>query len=189
MSSISPLPNILFLDIDDVLMGDCPKNDVLEKKLHELFPDKPDYRCKYCLCTFEDQSTLSHFFSTEAVGSLHSLIERVNNLKIVVSSSWRQNRNVKTLQEILKVHSFSQHIIDRTPDLPFPSNRGREIAAWRKQNPEHNQYVILDDWDHGLSVHHPHNFVEVDAAKLLTEADCEKAYKILTSKDALRLES
>lgn len=185
MNAISPLPNILFLDIDDVLMGDYPEeNDELEKKIHELFPDKQDYKCGYWLITFEEQSAVSHLFSPQAVGNLHRLIERVDNLKIVVSSSWRQKRDVKTLQEILKVHSFSQHIIDRTPDMPF-GNRGREIAVWHEQNPGHNRYAIFDDRDQGISAYHPQNFVKVDPEKLLTEADCEKAYEILMTKGAL----
>lgn len=97
---------------------------------------------------------------TEKIKLLNNLIEDTG-AKVVVSSSWRHNRTVEQLQEVLDYRGFKGEIIGKTPALYFQNTedykgysvpRGCEIKAWLEMNKgilnekiSKVKYVILDD--------------------------------------------
>lgn len=183
MTAIIPKATI-FLDIDGVLAPiPYPPDEELDQKVAELFPNKPiPKRYGWGFFSKEDLTVISHsYFSEAAVQNLEKLIQRVQEVaqcRIVISSSWRLCGNLDEVKEMLKKHSFCQHIIDKTPDLLF-RGRGLEISSWLNENKALENYAIFDDCDYGVFRDHRRNFVHVDREKLLTEQDCEKAYQIL----------
>lgn len=70
------------------------------------------------------------------------------NLKVVVSSTWRQRYDVPL---ILLTHGFNGefHKDDKTP-VTFNRSRGQEIREWLEEHPEIIRYIIIDDTDDGL---------------------------------------
>lgn len=197
--------NVLFLDIDDVLIGEYPTVEVRREKLKELMPEH-DYKPGRWNFSAEEFTAVSHFFDPKALTYLHRLIkkvQRVADLQIVVSSSWRIAGDLACVKGMLKKHEFSKHIVDKTPthfeiEQSMEQNlisyeeyiskkfheycRGTEIAYWLDRNRNQwDNYVILDDFDFGLSRKHPKNFVHV-SEELLTKNDCNDAYRILMDK-------
>ena len=65
--------------------------------------------------------------------------------KIVISSSWKVDPYARVRLETAGI----QNIIDCTPNLIFTAgddySRGMEIAAWLKDHPSVENYVIVDD--------------------------------------------
>lgn len=68
---------------------------------------------------------------------------------IVLTSTWRL---VSDWRETIKLCGLALTVIDRTPHMPAPPGkgieyceRGKEIAAWLKDNQPIEKYVILDD--------------------------------------------
>lgn len=122
-------------------------------------------------------------------------VERLNTLvkntgaKVVVSSTWRLNRSIKELQEVLDRNGFQGEVIGKTEDLRTYDGgsyilRGNEILKWLEQhdaksfNSDHINYVILDD-DSDMLLWQKDNFVQTDAYCGLTPNDVWRATKIL----------
>jgi hypothetical protein len=77
-------------------------------------------------------------------------LQEVTGAVVVLSSTWRLERNWKAMMRRNGVVG----IIDRTPDLPGHS-RGEEIEAWLALNPHVKIYAVLDDQNDMLP-HQPH---------------------------------
>lgn len=71
------------------------------------------------------------------------------NLKVVISSTWRQRYDVPL---ILLTHGFngSFHEDDKTPQHFGNRSRGQEIRDWLEEHPEVTRYIIIDDSEDGL---------------------------------------
>lgn len=87
----------------------------------------------------------------EAVQRLARLVDAVG-AKIVVSSTWRKNRTVERLIELLKDAGYpgDPPVIGKTPVLWRNEKgerleRGHEIQQWLDENPGVESFVILDD--------------------------------------------
>ena len=63
---------------------------------------------------------------------------------VVVSSTWRYDKTVAELQEILESAGFTGCVLDKTPIGAPGANRGEEIAAWLAEHAV-GGYVIIDD--------------------------------------------
>jgi hypothetical protein len=63
---------------------------------------------------------------------------------VVVSSTWRYDKTVAELQEILAAAGFTGRVMDKTPVGPAGANRADEIAAWLAEHAV-GGYVIIDD--------------------------------------------
>ncbi len=209
MASLTPVcppqepVSIIFLDVDGVLFSEISPSTKAKiiKKINELFEKKGGGFTK-----MEWGIAQSHFFSKAAVGNLMKLIERVSKVSrvvIVISSSWKLAGTVEELRDrIFAIAPFSKLIIDKipandeqrkekgeTPLSPIAKQkygfileaRGEQIDFWLRENYDKvpiKSFVILDDQDDGISERYPHNFVSIK--QLLSEADVDKAYKILT---------
>lgn len=172
--------SVIFLDIDGVLFDD-PSRHPIQKQAIKLFSPGINYS-NFMSIHYDTAAT--YFFKPAAVANLNHLIQKTN-AKVVLSSNWRENRTQSQLKELFAKHSFSNVIIDKTPDEVIEvstfTGRAKEINAWLLNHPEITSFVILDDYDKGLSVGYPNNFVLVDWRSLLTMEDVEKAIKIVNS--------
>lgn len=109
---------VVFLDIDGVLNN------------KEFLKDRDDLQ----VC---DPKNVKNF---------NKIVEEIDDLKIVVSSSWRIGRSLEELIEILREKDVKGEIIDKTPDMTakFDATRSNEIQAWLNGN-DVDKFVILDD--------------------------------------------
>ncbi len=64
----------------------------------------------------------------------------LTNAQVVLSSSWRYTRKAQSLRELLIENGI---VTDVTPFLQ--NKRGLEIKLWLKNNPDVDDFVILDD--------------------------------------------
>jgi hypothetical protein len=149
---------ILFLDIDGVL------NSYRSCFATGNFPHKP--------------SELEHF-DMIAVGLIRKVCEETNT-KIVLSSTWRMNKNWVELKDTLNLP-----IIDRTP-VHYSSirdgQRGEEVREWLTQHPEVKQYAIVDDGNDFLLEQQPY-FVKTDFAEGLSYKNYLQLKEILDGKN------
>lgn len=82
-------------------------------------------------------------FSPSTCKNLNSLLKKVPDLKIVVSSAWRMH-GLKYCKAILKKNGInSEKVIDITGNEP--GVRGHQIQCWLDRNPGVTNMVIIDD--------------------------------------------
>ena len=131
------------------------------------------------------------------------LVKRIvdaTDAKIVITSSWRRF----TLEDTIKsITDTSSPHVGENPFVPIEAvigvtarmygfkysdpkkhysiPRGVEIERWINEHPEVEQYVILDD-DCDMLYYQRNNFVHTDTYNGISEADVEKAIKILNKK-------
>lgn len=77
------------------------------------------------------------------VQRLNYICESVQDLKIVISSSWRAN--MEDLEKQMKEQGFKYwdtYIIGKTPHIEF---RGQEIQSWIASNNFQGNYLVIDD--------------------------------------------
>ncbi len=194
-------PFIIFLDIDGVIYN-TPDQDGVFKKTAELFPNEErPYNNRLC------SIAASYFFNKEALQNLDYIInemEKIAQVGIVISSSWRENRTVEDLKNtIFGIHNFARYIIDKTPEslpekdiaLYCPSERHLEkyssrcrasqIQYWLKQYPEITNFAVLDDDEyHHLAECFAEKFFQTKVRSLLTQEIAENIVQ-----QALSLES
>jgi hypothetical protein len=131
--------NILFLDVDGVLSSKqhflatkdakTPPADTLSDA--DLFIMKRDTNKNNMWC-------------------LGYILEKVPDLKIVISSSWRLHYSIESFEELFKIYGLDgDRIIGKTPKK-LSSTRANEIHFWLddfvndKENPM-PRWVALDD--------------------------------------------
>lgn len=197
---------VIFLDVDGVLIGSRdidPLATSIRSKLVELFGEKEERYRGYS--ELQWRIAASYFLDSAAVERLERLIRLASDqmeVVIVLSSSWRMDGDLSQIQsQMFAGREFAKWIVDKTPDedwwrrrrgeealspvclakYGFPlGTRGAEIDFWLRENREKwdiEGFVILDDWDSGISKRFSDRFVKVES--VLTEEDVEKAYRIL----------
>jgi hypothetical protein len=186
--TISSIPetSIVFLDIDGVLLRLFYKgDDTINQQASALFPGAQG---RFTRRQFAIAAT--SLFYTEAVANLRTLIHKVQNTAIVISSNWRIDWTPRQLQEILSMHKFSHYIWDTTPlgsdpnywhptEIDVLEDHVDEIALWLKTHP-FRRFVIYDDsFSQKFKLRFPHNYVQVDPSKLLTQDDVRRGCEIL----------
>lgn len=136
--------------------------------------------------------------SPDNIKFLNELIENTG-AKVVVTSTWRLNRTVEELQEILARNGFVGEIVGKTIDMRRGEDsdcilRGNEILQWMKAHPvelgcayyDYKDYVILDD-DSDMLYWQKDNYIHVDPYCGLTPWCIYKAKKLLNGKyDSLK---
>lgn len=155
---------VIFLDFDGVLnsaasfvMEDRKRKGQRKKVKEELGPINQTL-CHVCTSNF--QLILDHF----------------PEVKIVISSTWREMFNLEWLQNKLQSYGIdSSRVIDKTP-VRYSGIRGQEISMWLEDHPEVTKFVIIDDnqigngyeeqgvvikttWDTGLTLEHVHKTI------------------------------
>lgn len=115
---------------------------------------------------------------SKAVEILNTILNRVEDCYIVVSSTWRLNSNVSRLKEILfGLGENVNRIIDLTPVLACSYERGHEISKWLSENEKVKSFVILDD-DNDMGELLPF-LVQTEWKIGLTSELADKAVKLL----------
>lgn len=115
---------LIFLDIDGVL------NSRQSSAYYSRLPEELEN--EYTLCPI-------------AISNLRHILEKHPDCHLVISSTWRKSRSLKTLKEIFDYYEISKEkVISKTPILD--TLRGVEIHKWLQESkikPTH--FVILDD--------------------------------------------
>lgn len=115
-------------------------------------------------------------FSQAAVKNLNDLLDKVPDLNIIISSSWR-HRGLNFVKNMLKQAGVNAcRVIDRT-DLTDSDDRGHHIERWIEDNSP-DAFVVLDDKADmaGILDH----LVQTNPHVGLTSADTKKALDILS---------
>ena len=172
---------VIFLDIDGVLNSE----DLRIRRRHEdnSFDDKK----KPYIYDFVDEN---------AVNIIVKLCKQYN-VGIVISSSWRLYTLEDTMeyfhQERNKMfHPLLPYVIDITPHIYFytevefydeffddkEDERGKEIQQWLNDNPNVEEYCILDDCNNMLENQQSH-LILINSCHGLTEDYIDKIKSIL----------
>ncbi len=158
-------PFAIFLDIDGVLYRNLFDGSAI-RKAKELFPKEKKYTNYLC------SIGASHLFDRRSVQNLNEIIDKIEklfNVVIIISSNWREGRTVAQLRDtIFKVHKFSNYIVDKTSEGVYGS-RYKEIRAWLDEHSKIQKFIILDDWDGGLSKEFPEQFFRTNVEELLSD--------------------
>lgn len=162
-------PPLIFLDIDGVLNGNTYWG-TLKKGEPRTENDQID---------------------PKAVELLNQLCFAFDpDVRVVVSSTWRMNREIDELQAILDSRGFKGTVIGKTDDLRYgdygyATVRGNEVYKWIKDHPElvgqyynYDRYVIFDD-DSDFLYNQRHHLILTDGWSGLTPKDIFIAKKIL----------
>lgn len=144
--------NIIFLDIDGVLNSDH-HHSILIGKYWGIDPYHVDI--------------------------LKTILEAIPDVKIVLTSTWREHREYKQVfLDVLKENKLDQYYLDDTIIIPRKFSeythvkRNDEILQWLEEHTVDN-YVIVDDY-YGIYLD---NFIEIDP---ITGLDIEYIPKIVS---------
>lgn len=114
---------VLFLDFDGVLNSEASFRLEIRKGTEHVY------------------DTLSEI----ACSNLQQVLEKVPDLRIVVSSTWRLLHSMDELRTILRRYGVDDtRVVDTTPGV-LSGHRGREISLWLLIHPEVEKFVIVDD--------------------------------------------
>lgn len=173
-----PKMTVIFLDFDGVLNSEgsflYEENRRKRWKEQGVGGKVMETLCNVCTSNFQE------------------ILYRYPDVKIVISSTWREFFDIPWLKEKLEsYHIDSSRVIGVTPvDKVWGGNRGVEIATWLNEHPEVNHYIIIDDNDWGITSVHPRSlFVQTSwMGGGLTSEKMEEAIMKLSSKYRKALE-
>jgi hypothetical protein len=118
-------------------------------------------------------------FSKAACSHVNTLLHKVPDLRIVISSAWRHH-GIDYCRKALQEHGIDPiRVIDTTPlnEEIGRFDRNKEIKTWLEAHPEIVHFVILDDYFSMPSFRN--KFVKTNQYVGFTEADLQKALEIL----------
>lgn len=173
------LQRYLFLDIDGVLNTMSYSNYLIDHDEDDVDED-------------------GALFDPKAVTNLANIINKIPDVKIIISSTWRlrgwewMNRlwvkrqlpeTIYSFTPVLEVVCFVDIINRKDTTSVYPiGTRGLEINEWLRNNASLNpfsyKYVILDD-DKDLLLRQQANFIHTDPYYGITKDDVLMALKIL----------
>lgn len=82
-------------------------------------------------------------FSKSSCKNLNSLLKKMPDLKVVISSAWRAH-GLDYCKKVLKHNGVdTKNVIDVTGNES--GNRGNQIQCWIDRNPGVTAFVIIDD--------------------------------------------
>ena len=167
---------VLFLDFDGVL-NSRQSQTFWEKRRDQQFWENQMYS------SWEGslKEYLANEFCPIALSNIEELVDRVPDLRVVISSTWRLGETVETLKKILSpANHLATAVIDVTPSLR--GSRGTEIQAWLDAHPEVTHYVIVDD-DPDMLESQKQNFVKTSSLHGFQYGDLLWAQRILGVKN------
>lgn len=118
----------------------------------------------------------------KAINNLNSICEKIPNLRIVISSSWRQKHSLDVLRKAFtkKGFKYSNIVVDITEDSGNKKTRGEEILSYVRSTQLYN-YVVLDD-EVSVKKLHPNNSVITKMENGLTESHVTLILEVLRDK-------
>jgi hypothetical protein len=120
-------------------------------------------------------------FDKTCMINLEYLLNKVTDLKIVVSSAWRKN-GLDSVRNTLKENGIDpRKVIDITGDEQSEDekdHRGYQVECWLKRNPEVKSFAIVDDNTDFVPL--KNKLVKTSPHKGLTQANVEKLIEILS---------
>ena len=128
---------------------------------------------------FPDPSRSGDFHRPACI-NLEMLLNKVPELRIVVSSSWR-TLGLEAVRDILKTNGIDpRKIISITGHEKSTSekdHRGYQVEIWLRENPEVKEFAIVDDKSDFVPL--IHKLVKTDRYVGLTQRNVEKILEIL----------
>lgn len=122
----------------------------------------------------------SGLFDKQTCINLEFVLNRVPDLKIVISSSWR-TYGLEVMRDFLSSNGIDpRRIIDVTGHEQSTDNkdhRGFQVECWLKRNPSVKKFVILDDESDFVPL--KHKLVKTDKYAGLTQLAAEKVLDLL----------
>lgn len=120
-------------------------------------------------------------FYKPAMINLEFLLNKIPDLKIVVSSAWRKN-GLESVRNTLKENGVDpRKVIDITGDEQSKDkkdHRGYQVECWLDRHPEVKHFAILDDKSDFVPLRH--KLVKTSSYEGLTQAKVEKVIEILS---------
>lgn len=108
---------------------------------------------------------------------LYNALCKEFKLHPVITSTWRVNHTISSLQKIFTKQGIITPIYDVTPIL-YDEGRGAEIEHWLFNN-THNKFVVIDDHVRDLITFGIPNVIKCDGRFGFTQEEYDKARKIL----------
>lgn len=160
--------NILFLDIDGILNN--KQHFMMLKELPKV--SGADTLNDADLFTMKRDTNKMNFWC------LKYILDNVPDLKIVISSSWRNYYSIEQFKELFTIYGLDgERIIDKTPKK-FSSERIHEIHMWQDDHKDIKKWVALDDHEiYTLEDPDKQNEVLTDSWVGLTMPDAIKIIK------------
>jgi HAD domain in Swiss Army Knife RNA repair proteins len=132
-----------------------------------------------CLNLYPNPSR-SGRFDKEACFNLEMLLNKVPDLKIVISSSWR-TYGLEAVRDILASNGIDpRRVIDTTgheESEDHRDHRGFQVEKWLGRHPSVKQFVILDDNDDFVPL--LDKLVRTNKTVGLTQSNVEKILTVL----------
>lgn len=173
---------IIFLDIDGVVQPEYNRQRFekpLDNEHKQLINENPDI---YTNLNKYDIGAARYDWHPEAIEYLRILCEECE-AKIVISSEWRRSHTLLQMKTLFGFHNLSQEIIDFTAILEYTATRLTEIQQYLEEQPEIENFVIIDDSFYNTFVNAlPYNFVYSDS-DYIKESHFVRAKNILSGKE------
>lgn len=131
--------------------------------------------------TRTDEPRSHHYLSNTCIENLNLIIDKIKNVKIVLSTDWRKYYSLNELRKILVRAGlkYPSNVVDVTPLIEYQI-RGNEIEQWLSKNNKVDSFVILDDHDDmGKYIN---RLILTDPNYGLTQKDALNALSILHDK-------
>lgn len=113
--------------------------------------------------------------------NLEMLLNKIPDLKIVVSSSWR-TYGLEAVRDVLKSNGIDpRRVIDITgheESKDTRDHRGFQVESWLKRHPKVKSFAIIDDNSDFKPLHD--NLVQTNKNSGLTQSNVEKLLEILS---------
>lgn len=144
------MDNFLFLDADGVF--NTIENKLLSKDNRQLNIDG---------CVFP-----TIYYKPQLVRNINALCDRYN-LKVVFSSTWRQDYELPYMKQLFKYIGFTCQLVDYTTTENLPHDienndlRGLQIQQWLEKN-IYADYIVIDDMFGAGGYQHADRFIHVD---------------------------
>ena len=176
------------LDFDGLLNNE---KELIRRTKNKTYPNYTDLK-------FRSKDNLDEFWASEMCWEnfqpIIKLFNQIPNLKIVLSTSWRNMHSTEDWNyQFSLIEGWNFETIDRTPKVyseelydiiggyKSSSCRGIEIQKWLDKNSDIvDKYCILDD-EPDMLISQQNNFIQTDRNVGFTENDIERVMKCLTT--------
>lgn len=127
---------------------------------------------------YDNTIVLAKRFDQTAVNNLEFFIEKLSEkyeVKIIITSCWKNRKNVNELKMLLSSYNFSEKIVDKSPES---TNILYEIKMCILKNQPLSDFIIFDCKNVELN-YFGKKYFSVDSKKLLTFENIDQILKNL----------